>query len=303
MLADVAIYTKKPKRSDKEQALKQATIAGLKALGLTVRTSNSIAPSHMAIMFFGPKDGPREEYRRDIIDTYKSTCRPWICIENGFTRSYLVRNQYFSIGWKGIAGRAHYLAENSPKDRWEHLNIQLQPWQKRKTGIPLLCTQVPGDSNLAGLDYIQWLTNTCKELKLRTDFRIRLHPKLSIKKKTNILYYIKKYQIDKRPLRKAIQDASTIIAYNSNILVDAAITGTPIITLGDNSITKEISSNSLNALENPIFPDRQQWAHNLAYKQWNLKEIAQGFPFKHLKVPEVITGLKICALPEKGIFH
>ena len=39
----------------------------------------------------------------------------------------------------------------------------------------------------------------------------------------------------------------------------------------------------LEDIENPKYPDRTQWVHDLGYKMWSIKEIRDGTVYKRFK--------------------
>ena len=45
----------------------------------------------------------------------------------------------------------------------------------------------------------------------------------------------------------------------------------------------DITSHDAACIEDPVTPDRSDWAAKIAYKQWHIDEIERGEPWLHLK--------------------
>jgi hypothetical protein len=82
-----------------------------------------------------------------------------------------------------------------------------------------------------------------------------------------------------------LQGAHAVVTFNSNTGVDAVIAGVPIFTIDRGSMAWEVSDHDLSEIEKPNLYDREQWAHNLAYTQWTMAEMAGGWAWSHLFRP------------------
>ncbi len=71
-----------------------------------------------------------------------------------------------------------------------------------------------------------------------------------------------------------------MINWNSGVAVQAAISGTPVIT-GPTSLASEISGNFAN-IDNILLPDRQHWFEKILHTEWTVEELQQGIPQKRL---------------------
>lgn len=83
------------------------------------------------------------------------------------------------------------------------------------------------------------------------------------------------YSPGKQPLGEILAGAHCLISHGSNAGVEATLTGTPTITLGD-GVAAAIGATSLLQINDLPRPDRAQWFANLAYHQWTENEIAAG---------------------------
>jgi hypothetical protein len=148
---------------------------------------------------------------------------------------------------------------------------------------------------MGGFDVVDWASTTIKELRKYTDREIiiRAHP--GDKGSADYLNYknlIKKIGLLKgvrlsKPSSTLIDDlhkCHAVVNYNSSPTVGAAIEGYPIfVTDPVRSQCAEIANLDLAQIENPNFPDRQQWVERLAMFHWNFDEIENGECWSHMR--------------------
>ncbi|MDF1565358.1 MAG: hypothetical protein P1V51_20135 [Deltaproteobacteria bacterium] len=203
-----------------------------------------------------------------------------IVVEMGYVKRGETVKDHWAVGVGGINAKAHYRNRLAPGDRWEALGVTLAEWRKEGEHV-LVCGQVPGDVNLGGIDAHRWARETMDELRKLTDRKIvfRPHPldPSNVETKVGASFDTISYA----PLEEDLAGAWCVVGYTSNSMVDAIIAGVPAISLGE-SMASPVAGGSLAAVENPPMPDRQQWAHELAYAQWTVAEIFAGLPWEHL---------------------
>jgi hypothetical protein len=55
----------------------------------------------------------------------------------------------------------------------------------------------------------------------------------------------------------------------------------PSVIMDEGSVAYPLGSHDLN---NPFYyPDRTQWCHDMAWRQWTLDEFANGFAWEHVR--------------------
>ena len=261
-------------------------------------TIEEYKPCDIAIVWGSHKNVRGDSYfLKNIYDYQKRNGGKIIVLEQGF----LKRADYYLVGWNCPGGRGDYKNDNMPSDRFEELDIQVKPW-KQEQGENLnvlVCGQIPWDQNIQDISLRSWCRFVSCELSLRVNknckVRYKPHPKImnnkglgrrydkaldmtsfdmSTEQEKNLLQVIEQKKID------------IVICYSSNSAVETVINGTPTITFSESSMAWDVTSYEINhqTMTNPFMPDRTQWLNNLAYTQWNLEEISQGLPFKHLGV-------------------
>lgn len=95
-----------------------------------------------------------------------------------------------------------------------------------------------------------------------------------------------RHKSDTTPLEHDLQDAYCVITFNSNVAVDAAIKGVPVVT-GVYSVVGKWTQNSLDdVLNNTVEPESRERIDKLlrfiSYNQFTLKEIQEGFAWQLL---------------------
>ena len=151
-----------------------------------------------------------------------------------------------------------------PDDRWKVLKIedQVKPWKRGGRRIVIADT-LPDYWNVRGLP-VDWSLRMANRLKYRTDRPIYVRPKEN-----------------SVPLQKDLADAYCLVAHGSIAAVEAVVFGTPVF-VDHESAAALVGNTNFDDLDNPVYPERQQWLNSLAYNQWNEAELCDGTLFKML---------------------
>lgn len=253
--------------------------------------SNYINNKSDIFIFFGIYSNflkKNTHHKKIIYDIQKKYNKGILFLELGFIK----RKQYFSFGWNSNVGFGYYHNNNMPSDRLKKLNIKLKPNIINKNGYILLCGQIPHDTQLqhyGSKKYIIKLQNIVNEIKKYSNKKIvfRSHPKIKGRGliKLNSVIYSKNDNIN-----DDFKNAFVVIGINSNSLLEAMIYGLPVFVLDHGSLIYDIANNDLSQIENPKFPNdkiKYQKFYDIAYTQWNLKELKNGEAFNH-----IINGYK-----------
>jgi hypothetical protein len=144
-------------------------------------------------------------------------------------------------------------------DRFNALSIEIKPWRKSGRNI-LVC---PPDHNFAmlhGFDEVAWLKNTLLTIAKHSSRPVTVRTRSTSSNK---------------PLAADLSNAWAVVTYASNAAVEAVIAGVPVFCLAE-CAARRMGLTDLAELERPVYPDREQWAYNLAANQWTLAEMAAG---------------------------
>ncbi len=83
------------------------------------------------------------------------------------------------------------------------------------------------------------------------------------------------------PLGTVLERNDVAVGYSSTALVEAAITGLPVICFADPG-TSPVSQIASTTPAEVIRPDREQWLNNLSYCNWTYEEISSGAAAEYL---------------------
>ena len=199
-----------------------------------------------------------------------------IVLETGYVNRGDGPENHYAAGWDGLNGRADFRNVGMRADRWDLLGRELRPW-KRDGSLVVICGQVPWDAACQHHDHLGWCQATVAKLG-RDGFPVvfRPHPLAP-----GVNYGVR-CEISTRPLEEDLAEARCVVTFNSNCAVDAVIAGVPAISMDVGSMAFSVTGHSLEDIENPPKPEREQWAWDLAHCQWLPAEMRQGLAWKHL---------------------
>ena len=290
---------------------------GLKRIGVpfTRKDIGVYEPSELAVVvgwlkkILNVKGG-----RAEIINEQRNNGRDLLILERAWLKD---RDGYHALTWNGFGGHGQRLSENCPSDRWEKLELEFEPWRTEGKHI-LLCAQVPWDAQVDGSkkdplaegvpigDHVGWISKTIRRIRERTDRPIvlRFHPKvvrmgirkhfpidklkdmvdrISEPKSTRATQLSKHdHQQIRSSLHKDLKNCWAMVAYNSNSGVDAVLKGIPVFLSEKCGRSYPFANKDLDDINDPVMPDRRQWAQNLAYDQWNNAELTSGEAWCHI---------------------
>ena len=83
--------------------------------------------------------------------------------------------------------------------------------------------------------------------------------------------------------QEAINTLHAFITHNSTASVDSCVRGIPTFVTSDLAICWPVANTNLEDIENPKYPERDQWVYDIGYKQWTEEEIKNGTVFKRFK--------------------
>lgn len=254
------------------------------------------------------------------IDTIRESRKPVIVFESPAFRQIGLRKghgHYYRFSWNSYTrDDGEYNNKDCPPDRWNRikkdLNIDIKDWRRSDDGYILFILQKPEDSSLMKIawecgqysaeKYFRYLDSVLREMRKYTDrkIRIRLHPIAScfIQQQLDL---INRLQIDGleissnydgvhtkqgwggRGLYEDFAGAFAVVGMSSNTLTESVCEGIPTWSTCPSCMAWDVSNHDLSSIENDIVEfDRAQWLHNLAYTQWNKKEILSFKPINHL---------------------
>lgn len=189
-------------------------------------------------------------------------------------RGYFDRFEWTSLGWDGLNGRARFTKVDDASRFQKHFGHLLQPW-KEASGYALIAGQVNGDTALVGVDIHKWYRETAVSLyKQGWDVKFRQHP-VEVERGVK-LPTVPFAEVLTGSLDDAFSDAGLVVTYNSNTATDAIMAGVPVYAADQGSMVYDLASRDFN----PIKPDRTNRLHEMAWMQFALEEIKDGFAWE-----------------------
>lgn len=183
------------------------------------------------------------------------------------------QDEYFSVGWNGIAGHGDYCTEGVLQDRWDKLALPLQPWRSGP-GVVLVCGQVPWDVSVQNSDHVAWCQKVVNDLRIQGYVvHFRPHP-YALKRGVD---YGVNAPLDMLPLDQSLRRASWVVTYSSSVGVQSVVQGIPTVAYDRGSMAWDVSAHSIQEMKSFRPPDRVAWAARLAYSQWRVDEFQEAW--------------------------
>ena len=234
----------------------------------------------IAVIFGAWKKSYNKTYpKKKILELHSG--RNLLMVESGFVR----RGEYWQIGWGGYAGEADFQTAGCSGDRWKSMGIDILPWFHRPENPFIVCGQVPWDTQVQDIDHGKWCRDTIQYLeKQKVEVKFRPHPAVVARGRLD-LYGIHKNKYTNNTLEEDLKLAQCFVTWNSTSAIDALIHGVPIVVENSSSLSWKMGRNTIQeALENGLaYPDRNRFFASIGYSQWNLQEMKEGLPWKHLQ--------------------
>jgi len=263
-----------------QSILTQAVAEGIASLGHQVdhRSHSGYRENNRepcdAIVLFGLHGGGGLALRE-----YKEIKIPTLIIDYGYIRrgtqmnnNYIDKSKYYSISLNGLNGNSDSFPGPMGSDRWNSLGVPLVPWRSDGKYI-LVCGQKTNDVSIGNLNPIIWAKNTIVQIQEITNRPIlfRPHPEDPAQKRP-----IGVPHLEGGEFVDNLKDIYAVVAYNSNALVEATVAGVPTFALGKGSMVAGLTNTNLAFLDRPKTFDREQWAYNLAWRQYTIDEFRSG---------------------------
>jgi len=219
--------------------------------------------------------------RKEVISAVKNMNIPICVIERGFIGD---RFENCMIGLGGnINGAASYPWIKNEPDRFNKFKKLLEPLKTIHNKKALLIGQVYGDASIKHLNADEIYTRLNNELQSNGwSVLFRPHPnnRRDYVKLKNVTYV-------NGDLYDNFNEVSLVVTVNSNTGVDSVLYGVPTVTVDNVAMSWDVTLHTVphvtNTMEQFYSFDRQKWANELAYKQFNKEEMRTGLCFDLIK--------------------
>lgn len=213
--------------------------------------------------------------RTDRIERQKASGGEVCILERGYVGD---RKKWTSVSFGGgLNNRGIYRGPFHDPTRWQdHFADIMRPWRGSREGYALILGQVPGDMSIKDVNIGGFYAKAVFELsQLGFEVRFRPHPLATDTA-------IRGITSTKGKLADNLAGAALTVSFNSNSSVDAVLAGVPSLTMDKGTMAWHVTGHEYAF---PAEPDREPWAHALAWKQWQLEEIASGECWAAVRMP------------------
>jgi len=172
-------------------------------------------------------------------------------------------NDYYALGL-GYQNDASRVKVGGP-ERWEAMGLELKPWRTEGKHV-LICPNRSFGAPGRVMDP-KWAEMCAFRVRQQTnrEVRIRLHPG---------------NDAPKRPISEDLKDCWAVFVWSSSVASHSLLAGIPTYIEAPFQILKGASASG--PVEAPQVVDRLEHFQRLSWGQWQVAEIAQGLPFRHL---------------------
>lgn len=228
----------------------------------TGKTMRHMPPSVPAVI--------RGIVKKKLIHECEQTKRDYFYIDTGYFGNDK-RKHYHRITKNSM----QYLGEldpNCPSDRFVKTGCALKKFRGGQN--ILICPPSEKAMSYWGLDLQQWLDETIQTIEKNTDRPVVIREKQPRRVRT---------EIDTIEMALS-QDVHCLVTFNSIAAVEGLMNGKPVFTMGPNA-AEPLSNTDLNQIEKPYIPSLDEVHNlccNLAYQQFNLREMRDGTAWRML---------------------
>lgn len=225
-----------------------------------------------------------------ILKTYVDAGKTAVLIDLGFWGRHdggrLAGYHKFVIN--GLQPGDYFNSKEHPANRFNKFGIDLKPYNPEGEYI-LLAGMSGKAASVYGLAPEQYERNMVREIRKYTDMPIVYRPKPTFQDATKIDGAI--YSGPEEDLNGVLEKAKIVVSHHSNVAVDAIVAGKPVI-VGAQCVASCFSNNvGEGFLGNVFFPTdsaRLQWLYNIAYTQWNVREMRTGVAWNFFKSENLV---------------
>ena len=269
---------------------------GAKKLGLKVEIvyeRRHLVKSRLAVIlgWHSPysKSSINNTIRKAIIEFQNKNNDHTMAIDAGCWKFCDPNNEYLRYSLGGVYyDQSNYANKNSTPEKFEELktklNLDMKPWTKEGDHI-LLLVQRDGGWSMKGLKPIDWVRTKIMEIRKYSNRKIKVRPHPGGTKENELaeLERIPGIEVTD-PKRVSIQEdlrnCYAALVFNSSSGVAAIMEGVPLFVDDRSSVCYDVANIDISSINTPQYPDREQWAYDLAACHWNDQQAAEGLIYK-----------------------
>jgi hypothetical protein len=239
---------------------RDAIDAGLRACGFVVEHSTRPDPRPGDVLVIWNRYG---HYER-AADKYEAAGALVLVIENGWLGEDERRRQRYAVAAYQHNGAGAWLPED--RSRVRAMGVHLKDWRETGEHILVLPQRGIGPKGVAmPAHWIETVTQRLRQMTARP-IRVRLHPGAA-----------------RPPLEPDFENCWAAVTWGSGAAIKAIVAGIPVFYDMPNWIGAKGARRLAGAdIERPYLGGRLDMLVDISWAQWEVDEIASGFPFKRL---------------------
>ncbi|MEY4331388.1 MAG: hypothetical protein RLZZ196_126 [Bacteroidota bacterium] len=226
------------------------------------------------------------KFRAELVELQKQAGNHIMAIDANCFKFSDTDSKYLRYSINGVYyDTSQYANKNSDASKWNQLSqdlgLTIQSWRDQGDYL-LFLIQRDGGWGMKGLDPVEWARRKIIEVRQYSNLPIVLRPHpgkvadltpllqpgVTISDSTVI------------PLLTDLQRAKAAFVFNSSSGVASVVSGVPLYVDDTSSVCWDVANKHVNQLNNPLFPDRNQWLYDLAACHWTDEESRQGLIYK-----------------------
>lgn len=276
MACEVAVYLLGAHR--RSNIICNALAEGILAVGdvpVMRQEAEYVSPETPIAVFYGfvgnlPKI--MEDYQREGLHAVYIDLGYWV------RRKHIRWDGYHKFSVNNRHPTAYFRNREYDPARALALGVRIEPWG---SGKRILIAGMSDRGAVAeGFAPEEWERQAIAAVRQHTDRPITYRPKPSWDKATPIAGV--GFSSRQKTLDMALKDCHAVVTHHSNVAVDGLIKGIPAFCW--HGVAAPMGSQDLSKIEEPMCPeDREEWAAAVAWTQFDLAEMREGLPWRHLK--------------------
>jgi len=280
MSSEIGIFSTAGNR--RSQIICNAMHEGLRRVGVKA----SLLPSTRAMsadvdvaIFYGLAG-----HLRDLFDRYRrDPAKRAVYIDLGFwgRRDGGKYNGYHKVAVDCRHPLAYFQRRRHSNARAAKFGVAVKPWRRDGRHI-LIAGMGPKACMVEGFNPTEWESMVVDRLRKITDRPLIYRPKPNYMGARPIRGAVMKTEAD-QSLEEALKNSWAVVAHHSNVCIDALAAGIPVYCADGLALALGRPMDELKRIEKPEYPDgREQFIADVAYTQWNVREMAEGRVWRYL---------------------
>ena len=279
MAVKVVVYAALEKPRSRQ--IGEAMLHGLKRSGVPSSIQPMLSyryPDADVAIFYG--------LMRPILEGYKRVGRPAIYIDLGYWGRHEGgrRQGFHKLSLNSRHPTAYFQKRKHDAGRFNHFRVPIQPWKSRNEGYILLVGMSAKAAAAEGFRPEQWERQMVSEIRKYSDREIIYRPKPSWHAATTIPGTRRMIGVDGDIDKTHFRNCYAVVTHHSNAAIEGLLAGVPVFVWDGVATAPGKGSCDISRIESPPTPtEREQWAYDIAWTQWNVAEMQSGQVWDYLK--------------------